>query len=49
MYEYKGERSQLIDYANNKGPEGIEQYKAQKNRASIDGLAGLRSAGGDGR
>ena len=49
LYEYKGERSQLIAYAEKKGPEGMEQYKAQKNKASIDGIAGLRSAGGDER
>ena len=49
LYEYKGERSQLIAYAEKKGPEGMEKYKAQKNRASIDGIAGLRSAGSDGR
>ena len=49
LYEYKGERSQLIDYAKKKGPEGMERYKAQKNRKSIDGLAGLRSAGDEGR
>ncbi len=42
IYEYKGERSQLADYANKKGPEGMERYKARKNRASIDGLDGLR-------
>ena len=41
LYEYKGERSQLIDYANKKGPEGMERYKARKNRVSIDGLVGL--------
>jgi hypothetical protein len=45
LYEYKGDRSQLIAYANNKGPEGMEEYKARKNRASIDGIAGLRSTG----
>ncbi len=45
LYEFKGERSQLIAYAENKGPEGIERYKAQKNKVSIDGIAGLRSAG----
>src|SRR3954464_11593932 len=28
LYEYKGERSQLIDYAERKGPEGMEKYKA---------------------
>jgi hypothetical protein len=49
LYEYKSERSQLIDYAQKKGPEGLEPYKAQKNRASIDGIAGLRSAESDGR
>jgi hypothetical protein len=47
LYEYRGERSQLIDYAEKKGPEGMEQYKARKNRASIDGIAGLRSAGAE--
>lgn len=41
LYEYKGERSQLIDYANKKGPQGMEKYKARKNRVSIDGLVGL--------
>ena len=46
LYEYRGERSQLIDYARNKGPEGLERYRAQKNRASIDGIAGLGSAEG---
>ena len=49
LYEYRGERSQLVAYAEKKGPEGMEQYKAQKNRASIDGIAGLLSAGGEGR
>ena len=49
LYEYKGERSQLIDYAEKKGPAGMEEYKARKNKASIDGIAGLRSVGGDGR
>ena len=47
LYEYKGERSQLIAYAEKKGPEGMERYKAEKNKTSIDGIAGLRSVGGD--
>jgi Pyridoxamine 5'-phosphate oxidase len=42
VLEYRGERSQLIDYAINKGPEGLESYRALKNATSIDGLAGLR-------
>jgi Pyridoxamine 5'-phosphate oxidase len=45
LYEYKGERSQLIDYANKKGPESMEAYRAQKNSSSIDEIAGLRSLG----
>lgn len=42
LYDYQGERSQLIDYAVRKGPEGLEAYRAEKNRASVDGIAGLR-------
>ena len=49
LYEYRGERSQLLDWADRQGPEGLENYRANKNRASIDGLAGLPSVGGDGR
>jgi hypothetical protein len=48
-YEYMGERSQLIDYAETKGPAAMEAYRAQKNKASIDGIAGLRSAGESGQ
>ena len=47
LYEYQGERKQLIEYAEKKGPEGLRMYRAQKNRRSIDGLAGLRSVGDD--
>lgn len=41
-YEYKGERDQLASYAESKGKAGLERYKAEKNRTSIDGLDGLR-------
>src|SRR3954469_608656 len=27
LYEYRGERSQLTEYAERKGPEGMERYK----------------------
>lgn len=37
FYEYQGDRDQLIDWATQKGEEGICQYQAQKNRFSIDG------------
>ncbi len=43
LYEYQGERSQLIEYAQKQGPVGMERYKARKNQASIDGVPGLRS------
>jgi hypothetical protein len=42
LFEYKGERSQLIDYAERKGPIGLEKYRAEKNKMSIDRIAGLR-------
>jgi hypothetical protein len=47
-YEYRAERPQLLEWSDRKGPEGLEGYRNQKNRASVDGLAGLRSAGGEG-
>ena len=43
MLDYKSERSQLIAYAQNKGPENLAHYRAEKNRTSIDGLDGLPS------
>jgi hypothetical protein len=41
LYEYVGERSQLVAWAQRKGPTGIADYKAKKNTRSIDGLPGL--------
>jgi hypothetical protein len=38
LYEYQGQRDQLIKYANNKGPRGLEKYRRDNNLASIDGL-----------
>ena len=40
-YEYAGERTQLPDWADKKGPDGVKEYQAKKNAASIDGLPGL--------
>jgi hypothetical protein len=37
-YNYKGERDTMPKWAANKGPEGLETYKAEKNMVSIDGL-----------
>jgi hypothetical protein len=36
-YEYKEERTQLIDWAQRKGPDGVRQYQREKNGTSIDG------------
>lgn len=47
LYEYCGERSQLMAMAELKGPRGIANYRAKNNRTSIDGLPGLRSLEGD--
>jgi hypothetical protein len=39
--DFAGERNKLIDWAERKRPDGIEQYWAEKNAQSIDGLPGL--------
>jgi len=38
FYEYKGERDQADKWAIQKGPEGLEKYRQEKNLVSIDGL-----------
>ncbi|TDJ10652.1 MAG: pyridoxamine 5'-phosphate oxidase family protein [Deltaproteobacteria bacterium] len=42
LYQHEGPRSQLIEWADRKGIDGIEAYKVDHNLESIDGLAGLR-------
>jgi hypothetical protein len=42
LFEFASERTQLAAWARRKGEEGIDRYKRQKNRTSIDGLPGLR-------
>jgi hypothetical protein len=42
-YRYEGERSQLLDWADRKGALGLAEYKANNNRASIDGMPGLKA------
>jgi hypothetical protein len=42
LFECTGQRPQLPAWARRKGEEGIARYKRQNNRASIDGLPGLR-------
>ncbi len=38
VYEYKEERTMLIDWAVNKGAEGVNRYWQENNQTSIDGL-----------
>lgn len=41
LFEFRGERTQLDDWAAHKGPDGLRAYRAEKNAKSIDGLPGL--------
>lgn len=38
IYELKEERETIVEWANKKGKEGINEYWHQKNQQSIDGL-----------
>ena len=42
LYQYKSERSQLGEWAERKGPEGLRTYQLERNRESLDGLPALR-------
>jgi len=42
LYQYRGERSQLTEWADRKGPEGLRTYRLENNRTSLDGLPALR-------
>jgi hypothetical protein len=35
------ERDLMRQYAETKGPEGMDAYRAQKNASSVDGMLGL--------
>ena len=41
LLEYAGERDELLKFAERRGPEGLVEYRDDKNAVSIDGLAGL--------
>jgi len=45
LYEYVGERPQLTDWADRKGPEGLREYMDTRNATSLDGLPGLAPRG----
>lgn len=38
VYQFQGQRSQLADWADRKGTEGLRKYQVDKNASSIDGL-----------
>lgn len=42
LYDFQGERSQLTDWSERKGPEGLRAYQDKKNARSLDGLPALR-------
>ncbi|MFO0797488.1 MAG: pyridoxamine 5'-phosphate oxidase family protein [Gemmataceae bacterium] len=44
-YDYAGDRPQLAEWCEKKTPEALNDYRAKKNAASIDGLPGLPSVG----
>ena len=41
LMSYEAERPQLDAWVEKKGIEGLKQYRREKNRASLDGLAGV--------
>ena len=43
LYEHRGDRPQLEQWAQRKGPEGVRAYQAEHNAQSLDGLPGLRA------
>ena len=40
-YAYEGERRQLLDWAESKGPDELVTYRREKNARSIDELPGI--------
>jgi Pyridoxamine 5'-phosphate oxidase len=41
LMKYEKDRQQLLAWAEQKGPEGLQKYRAEKNRSSLDGLPGV--------
>jgi hypothetical protein len=39
LFDYQGDREALNAWAENKGPEGVRAYWAEKNQSSLDGIA----------
>ena len=46
FFDYQGERDTLLDWAEKRGPEGIDAYWAEKNTHSQDGFpTGIKPLG----
>ena len=43
VYRYEREREQLVDWSRRKGESRLVEYRTENNRASIDGLPGLKA------
>ena len=39
LYDFQGERENLVKWADKKGEEGLKEYREKKNKVSIDGLS----------
>lgn len=39
LFDYVGQRDELLDWLAAKGRDGVEDYRRRKNRVSIDGLS----------
>jgi hypothetical protein len=44
LLNYEAERDQLLQFAERRGPDGLVEYREEKNAVSIDGLPGLTAA-----
>ncbi len=42
MFGYMGERTQLLEWGEHRGPDGLVEYRQSHNHVSIDGLGGLK-------
>ena len=38
LFDYRGQRTQLVDWARRKGDDALQRYQLEKNARSIDGL-----------
>jgi hypothetical protein len=43
LYEFKNERDSLKNWVEQKSPEELREYRAEKNAQSLDGLPGLET------